>query len=93
MFFYIKKGAKKLSRKYENLKKKGGIATKSNIKKQIVKVQKLRNRLDNIRTHYGNKTIFSIIEEKPSFIIIKDLKVEGMIKNIRLSKYLYLIIF
>ena len=53
----LKREQKKLSRKYENLKKKGGTATKSNIKKQIVKVQKLHHKLDNIRTDYVNKTI------------------------------------
>ena len=53
----LKREQKKLSKKYENLKKKGGTATKSNIKTQIVKVQKLHHKLDNIRTDYVNKTI------------------------------------
>ena len=64
----LKREQKKLSRKYENLKKKGGTATKSNIKKQIVKVQKLHHKLDNIRTDYVNKTISNIINQKPKFI-------------------------
>ena len=70
---------KKLSRKYENLKKKGGTATKSNIKKQIVKVQKLHHKLDNIRTDYVNKTISNIINQKPKFITIEDLNVKDRI--------------
>ncbi|MCI6188410.1 MAG: transposase, partial [Clostridium sp.] len=57
----LKREQKKLSRKYENLKKKGGTATKSNINKQIVEVQKLHHKLDNIRTDYVNKTISNII--------------------------------
>ena len=77
---------KKLSRKNENLKKKGGTATKSNIKKQIVKVQKLHHKLDNIRTDYVNKTISNIINQKPKFITIEDLNVKGMMKNRHLSK-------
>ena len=68
------------------LKKKGGTATKSNIKKQIVKVQKLHHKLDNIRTDYVNKTISNIINQKPKFITIEDLNVKGMMKNKHLSK-------
>ena len=82
----LKREQKKLSRKYENLKKKGGTATKSNIKKQIVKVQKLHHKLDNIRTDYVNKTISNIINQKPKFITIEDLNVKGMMKNRHLSK-------
>ena len=82
----LKREQKKLSKKYENLKKKGGTATKSNIKKQIVKVQKLHHKLDNIRTDYVNKTISNIINQKPKFITIEDLNVKGMMKNRHLSK-------
>ena len=82
----LKREQKKLSKKYENLKKKGGTATKSNIKKQIVKVQKLHHKLDNIRTDYVNKTISNIINQKPKFITIEDLNVKGMMKNKHLSK-------
>ena len=82
----LKRKQKKLSRKYENLKKKGGTATKSNIKKQIVKVQKLHHKLDNIRTDYVNKTISNIINQKPKFITIEDLNIKGMMKNKHLSK-------
>ena len=82
----LKREQKKLSKKYENLKKKGGTANKSNIKKQIVKVQKLHHKLDNIRTDYVNKTISNIINQKPKFITIEDLNVKGMMKNKHLSK-------
>ena len=82
----LKREQKKLSRKYENLKKKGGTATKSNVKKQIVKVQKLHHKLNNIRTDYVNKTISNIINQKPKFITIEDLNVKGMMKNRHLSK-------
>ena len=67
-------------------KRKGGTATKSNVKKQIVKVQKLHHKLDNIRTDYVNKTISNIINQKPKFITIEDLNVKGMMKNRHLSK-------
>ncbi|MDK0931854.1 transposase, partial [Clostridium perfringens] len=57
-----------------------------NIQKQIVKVQKLHQRLRNIRTDYLNKTVFSIVKQKPSYITIEDLAVSNMMKNKHLSK-------
>ena len=82
----LKREQKKLSRKYKFLKKKGGTATKSNINKQIVKVQRLHHKLNNIRTNYINKTISRIVNQKPRFITIEDLNIKGMMKNKHLSK-------
>ncbi|EMH2710001.1 transposase [Clostridioides difficile] len=87
----LKREQRKLSRKYEGLKLrnkniKEGVATRQNIQKQIAKVQKIHQRLANIRTDYINKTIYSIIEQKPSYITIEDLNVSGMMKNKHLSK-------
>ena len=87
----LKREQRKLSRKYESLiirnkKEKGGNVTRQNIQKQIVKVQKLHQRLRNIRTDYINKTVFSIVKQKPSYITIEDLNVKGMMKNKHLSK-------
>ena len=86
----LKREQRKLSRKYESLKirnkKEGGNATRQNIKKQVVKVQKLHQRLTNIRTDYINKTINEMIKQKPSFITIEDLSIKGMMKNRHLSK-------
>ena len=74
-----------LSRKYEEFKK-GESAQRANIQKQRLKVQKLHQRLDNIRTDYVNKTIAEIVKTKPSHITIEDLNVSGMMKNRHLSK-------
>ena len=87
----LKREQRKLSRKYESLKIrnkniKEGSATRQNIQKQVVKVQRLHQRLRNIRTDYINKTVFSIIKQKPSYITIEDLNVKGMMKNKHLSK-------
>ncbi|HGS9031455.1 TPA: RNA-guided endonuclease InsQ/TnpB family protein [Clostridioides difficile] len=87
----LKREQRKLSRKYEGFKLrnkniKEGVATRQNIQKQIAKVQKIHQRLANIRTDYINKTIYSIIEQKPSYITIEDLNVSGMMKNKHLSK-------
>ena len=87
----LKREQRKLSRKYESLKirnkkEKGGNATRQNIQKQVVKVQKLHQRLRNIRTDYINKTVSKIVKQKPSYVTIEDLNVKGMMKNKHLSK-------
>lgn len=80
----LKREQRKLSRKIISIKK--GEATQKNFVKQKLKVQKLYQRLANIRTDYINKTINSIVKTKPSFIVIEDLNVSGMMKNRHLSK-------
>ena len=86
----LKREQRKLSRKYESLKIRNkieeGRATRQNIQKQVVKVQKLHQRLANIGTDYINKTISSIIKQKPSYITIEDLAISNMMKNKHLSK-------
>jgi len=89
----LKREQKKLSRKYENLnkrnkniKKEGGNATHQNIQKQIVKVQKIHQRLTNIRIDYINKIISELVKQKPSFITIEHLNVSKMMKNKYLAK-------
>lgn len=79
-----------LSRKYESYKKlnknlKGG-ATRQNIQKQKLKVQKIYQKLDNIRTDYINKVISELVKTKPIWIAVEDLNVSGMMKNRHLSK-------
>ena len=86
----LKREQKCLSRKYEAKKKlskeeqKGG--SYSNIAKQKLKVQKLYQRMGNIRTDYINKCVSRIVKTKPSYITIEDLNVKGMMKNRHLSK-------
>ncbi|WP_205694168.1 RNA-guided endonuclease TnpB family protein [Clostridium sp. JN-9] len=86
----LKREQRKLSRKYESLKlrnkKEKGEAAHQNIQKQMVKVQKLHQRLTNIRTDYINKTVSELIKQKPSFITIEDLNIKGMMKNRHLAK-------
>ena len=86
----LKREQRCLSRKYEDLKKRNkkmkGEATRQNIQKQVLKVQRLHHRIDNIRTDYINKTIAEIVKTKPSYITIEDLNVKGMMKNKHLSK-------
>ena len=85
----LKRQQRKLSRKYESLKKQNltkGVATRQNIQKQVLKVQKLHKRLTNIRTDYLNDIINRLVKTKPEFINIEDLNVSGMMKNRHLSK-------
>ena len=86
----LKREQRCLSRKYEGLKKRNnkmkGEATRQNIQKQVLKVQKLHQRIDNIRTDYINKCVNEIVKIKPSYITIEDLNVKGMMKNKHLSK-------
>jgi putative transposase len=86
----LKREQRKLSRKYESLKvrnkRKGGNATRQNIQKQIVKVQKFHNTLTNIRDNYINQVVNEIVKTKPSYISIEDLNVSGMMKNKHLAR-------
>lgn len=81
----LKRAQKSLSRKYEN-KKKGGATQFKNIERQKLEVQRLYQKLDNIRTDYINQVIAQIVKAKPSYITIEDLNVSGMMKNRHLSK-------
>ena len=84
----LRREQRRLSRKYEFRKKKGGItATASaNINKQKLKVQKIHHRIDTIREDYENKVIHEIVNQKPRFITMEDLNVKGMMKNKHLAK-------
>jgi putative transposase len=86
----LKREQRCLSRKYESLKKRSKQgkekATRQNIQKQILRVQKLHHRINNIRTDYIYKTVNEIVKTKPSYITIEDLNVNGMMKNRHLSK-------
>ena len=84
----LRREQRRLSRKYEFRKKKGGItATASaNIDKQKLKVQKIHHRIDTIREGYENKVVHEIVKQKPRFITMEDLNVRGMMKNKHLAK-------
>ena len=86
----LKREQRRLSRKCESFKlrnkNKKGEATRQNIQKQIIKIQKLHQRLTNKRTDYINKVINEIVKTKPSYITIEDLNISGMMKNKHLSK-------
>lgn len=86
----LKREQRSLSRKYEDYKKlnknEREVATRQNIQKQKLKVQKLHQRLENMRTDYINKIVSELVKTKPMWITIEDLNVSGMMKNRHLSK-------
>lgn len=77
---------RKISKKYLNNKKGDSYYKTSNIIKSEKKLLKLNHRLTNIRDNYLHQTTSEIIKRKPSFIVIEDLNVIGMMKNKHLSK-------
>jgi putative transposase len=86
----LRRQQRKLSRKYESLKKLPnnlkGEATRQNIRKQTLKVQRLHHRLDCIRTDYISKVISELVKTKPVWITLENLNIRGMMKNRHLSK-------
>lgn len=82
---------RKVSKKYEmnKTKTKGGeyrYQKTKNIIKLENQFKKLNQRLTNIRHNYSHQTTTEIIKRKPSFIVVEDLNVNGMMKNKHLSK-------
>lgn len=86
----LKREQRKLSRKYESLKsrnkKEKGEATRQNIQKQVKKVQKLYQKLSNIRENHLNQVVHAVVKQEPGFITIEDLNVRGMMKNKHLAR-------
>ncbi|MCR6850350.1 transposase [Bacillus sp. IBL03825] len=85
----LKREQRSLSRKFENLKKRGGKSVtnkRANIDKSILRVQKLHTRLANIRLEYVKSIVDDVVKTKPTFITVEDLNVRGMMKNRHLSK-------
>lgn len=85
----LRREQRRLSRKQEAYKKRSnmkGVATRQNIQKQVLSVQKVHYRIASIRTNYINQVISDLVRTKPAFIAIEDLNVRGMMKNRHLSK-------
>nr|DAR47987.1 MAG TPA: endonuclease [Caudoviricetes sp.] len=84
----LRREQRRLSRKLESKKRNGGesAAYFANISKNILKVQKLYCRLTSIRTNYANQVINDIVRREPSYVVIENLNVSGMMKNHHLAK-------
>lgn len=75
-----------ISRKYEKNKKGVSYCKTSNIIKSEKELLKLNHRLTNIRQNYLHQTTTEIVKTKPSFVVLENLNVKGMMKNRHLSK-------
>jgi putative transposase len=89
----VKKSGKKrrrlqrqISRKYLMNKEGSRYKKTCNIIKLENKLLKLNHRLANIRHNYLHQTTTEIIKRNPSFIVLEDLNVKGMMKNKHLAK-------
>ena len=77
---------RQISRKYE-LNKQGNKYVKTkNIAKAEVSLLKLTHNLTNIRKNYIHQVTTEIVKREPSFIVLEDLNVTGMMNNKHLSK-------
>lgn len=81
----LRRQQRSLSRKLNKNKLKE-VKTANNIKKNILKIQRLNMRLRNTRVEYVRFVVNSLVKLSPQFIAIEDLNVKGMMKNRCLSK-------
>ena len=77
---------RQISRKYLKNKKGEKYQKTCNIIKSEKKLLKLNHRLTDIRTDYIQQVTTEIIKREPSFIVMEDLNVKGMMKNKHLAK-------
>ncbi len=75
-----------VSRSYEKNKKVESYCKTNNVIKKEKLLLKLHHRLTNIRQNHLHQITSEIIKRKPSFIVLEDLNVSGMMKNKHLSK-------
>ena len=77
---------RQISRKYIKNKKGESYQKTRNIVKSEKKLITLNHRLTNIRTNYIQQITTEIIKREPSFVVMEDLNVKGMMKNKHLAK-------
>lgn len=77
---------RRISKKYLINKKGDSYCKTSNIIKSEKELLKLNHRLSGIRHNYLHEITSEIIKRKPSFIVLEDLNVSGMMKNKHLSR-------
>ncbi|MBQ3764657.1 MAG: transposase, partial [Synergistaceae bacterium] len=77
---------RKISRKYEKNKKGERYQKTRNIIKSEKQLLRLTHRLTYIRTNNIHQITSEIVKREPSFIVMEDLNVKGMMKNKHLAK-------
>ena len=77
---------RKISRKYIKNKKGESYRKTRNIVKSEKQLLRVTHRLTNIRTNYIHQVSAEIVKREPSFIVLEDLNVAGMMKNRHLAR-------
>ena len=77
---------RKISRKYEKNKKGGSYQKTRNIVRSERRLLRITHRLTNIRTNYMHQVTTELVKREPSFIVLEDLNVSGMMKNRYLAR-------
>lgn len=77
---------RQISRKYLMNKQGNKYVKTKNIEKAELALLKLSHKLANIRNDYIHKVTTEIVKREPSFIVLEDLNVKGMMKNKHLAK-------
>ena len=77
---------RQISRKYLMNKEGDSYEKTSNIIKSEEKLLRINQRLNGIRHDHVHQTTSKIVGQKPSFICMEDLNVQGMMKNKHLAK-------
>ena len=77
---------KQISRKYEKNKQGNKYVKTKNIEKSELKLLKINHKLTNIRKDYIHKVTTDIVKREPSFIVLEDVNISGMLKNKHLAK-------
>lgn len=77
---------RQVSRKYEMNKDGQCFVKTKNIVKLENQILKIHQRLHNIRLYYLHDITSSIVGREPSYVVIEDLNVSGMMKNKHLAK-------
>ena len=82
----VRRLQRKLSRKYIKNKKGDSYQKTRNIVKSEKLLLRVTHRLTNIRTNYIQQVSTDIVKREPSFIVMEDLNVSGMMKNKYLAR-------
>lgn len=77
---------RRVSKKYEENKKRGVLQKTNNVIRLEQQIRLLHRQLRNIRNTYIHQVTYDLVKAKPGHIVIEDLNVRGMMKNRHLSK-------
>ena len=82
----VRRLQRKISRKYTKNRKGESYRKTRNIIRSEKQLLKLHHRLTAIRTNYIQQVTSEIVKREPSFIVMEDLNVSGMMKNKHLAR-------